>query len=157
MSDLRTRFLASELASPLLVSAPDSADSENLERLEAFAGAVVLPSLCAERAEEEELALHVRLEEVAFDSAESGPGFLAFARYETQPDAYLHRLESLKRALSIPLPRLHPEIRLEKLYPSNLILNMHDASCDTCGTALQTSMPDGDRILCEPCYQKAVV
>lgn len=57
----------------------------------------------------------------------------------------------------IPLPRLHPEVRMFKRYPRELLFNLHEAACSDCGSTVQTSMPEDEKILCELCYQKAVV
>ncbi|OGY79801.1 MAG: hypothetical protein A3B74_03470 [Candidatus Kerfeldbacteria bacterium RIFCSPHIGHO2_02_FULL_42_14] len=60
------------------------------------------------------------------------------------------------KRFNIPLPRLHPEVRLFNRYPRDLMLQFHEASCDSCKAPLQTSMKDADRVLCERCYQKRV-
>ena len=57
----------------------------------------------------------------------------------------------------LPLPRLHPEIRLFKRFPKELMFNLHEAQCDSCQVIVQTSMTASDRVLCEECYQKKVV
>src|SRR3989339_326610 len=57
---------------------------------------------------------------------------------------------------NIPLPRIHPEVRMLDRYPSDLLFNLHDAKCSNCQENLQTSMPESDEVLCEKCYQEAV-
>ncbi|MBI4600282.1 hypothetical protein HY732_05185 [Candidatus Uhrbacteria bacterium] len=57
---------------------------------------------------------------------------------------------------SIPLPRLHPDVRLKHRYPTGELYNLHDAQCMQCGITVQTSMRNEDKILCEQCYQKAI-
>lgn len=57
----------------------------------------------------------------------------------------------------IPLPRIHPLVRIKKLYPWDILFNDHEAVCDSCGKKLITSMKEDDKVLCEECYQKAVV
>lgn len=61
------------------------------------------------------------------------------------------------KKFTIPLPRLHWEARMKRRYPQNLLFNLHDAPCSNCGVGVQTSMPENEKILCAPCYQKAVV
>lgn len=61
------------------------------------------------------------------------------------------------KKFNIPLPRLHPEIRLFRRYPTEIMFNLHEAKCDSCKTPLKTSMPEGDRVLCETCYQKNIL
>ena len=58
---------------------------------------------------------------------------------------------------AIALPRLHPDVRLVKRFPTGLMFNLHEAACVQCGRQLQTSMEAGDKVLCEECCQKAVV
>jgi hypothetical protein len=53
---------------------------------------------------------------------------------------------------SLPLPRLHPEVRMFHRYPKELYFNLHDSKCRKCGAAFQTSMPDDDIVYCEKCY-----
>lgn len=57
---------------------------------------------------------------------------------------------------SIPLPRLHPDVRLKRRFPTGELYNLHEAKCASCGVTIQTSMRDEDSVLCESCYQKAV-
>ncbi|OGY84063.1 MAG: hypothetical protein A3F54_00745 [Candidatus Kerfeldbacteria bacterium RIFCSPHIGHO2_12_FULL_48_17] len=54
---------------------------------------------------------------------------------------------------NLPLPRVHPEVRLQELYPSRLMFQLRAATCAQCGKALQTSMLAEDKVLCETCYQ----
>lgn len=60
------------------------------------------------------------------------------------------------KAHHIPLPRLHPEVRIFTRYPSDMMFNLHEAQCNNCETTVQTSMPKEEKILCEKCYQNAV-
>jgi hypothetical protein len=57
---------------------------------------------------------------------------------------------------SIPLPRLHPEIRLKRRYPTGEVYSMHETQCAQCGITIQTSMRTDDIVLCEQCYQKSI-
>ncbi|MBI3626698.1 hypothetical protein HY224_01485, partial [Candidatus Uhrbacteria bacterium] len=57
---------------------------------------------------------------------------------------------------SLPLPRLHPEVRLFNRYPRDLMFNLHEAKCSSCQTNLTTSMHESDKVLCEKCYNQAV-
>lgn len=57
---------------------------------------------------------------------------------------------------AIPLPRLHPEVRMFHRYPKELYFNLHDSKCRKCGTPFQTSMPDNDIVYCEKCYLENV-
>lgn len=60
------------------------------------------------------------------------------------------------KKFNIPLPRIHPDVRLVSRYPSELMFNIHKANCNNCGMELETSMPKEDKVLCEKCYQEAV-
>ncbi len=55
-----------------------------------------------------------------------------------------------------PLPRLHPDVRLQHRYPSELMYALRDATCDKCGNKVVTSMQKSDRILCNDCYMAQV-
>lgn len=57
---------------------------------------------------------------------------------------------------SIPLPRLHPDVRLHNRFPRNEIYNLHEAKCTQCGMSVQTSMPQGQKVLCQTCYTKVI-
>ncbi|MDP2630957.1 MAG: hypothetical protein Q8P56_06160 [Candidatus Uhrbacteria bacterium] len=57
---------------------------------------------------------------------------------------------------SIPLPRLHPEVRVKNRYPTDELYNLHTTQCSACGVEVETSMPDTDSVLCEACYQKQI-
>ncbi len=56
----------------------------------------------------------------------------------------------------IPLPRLHPDVRLANRYPTGELYNMHDAQCMQCGITVQNSMRTDERVLCKQCYQRAI-
>lgn len=60
------------------------------------------------------------------------------------------------KTYSVPIPRLHPDVRLKHRFPTGELYNIHDAQCASCKITIQTSMRDGDSVLCESCYQKAV-
>ena len=60
------------------------------------------------------------------------------------------------KRFNITLPRLHPDVRLEKRYPRELFFDLRDVQCDGCKATLKTSMPSGDKVLCETCYHNAV-
>jgi len=57
---------------------------------------------------------------------------------------------------TIPLPRLHPEIRLAARYPREEMYNLHTVNCAQCKNEVKTSMPRESAVLCEECYRKQV-
>jgi hypothetical protein len=57
---------------------------------------------------------------------------------------------------NLPLPRLHPEIRMVGRYPKDLLFNLHEATCSNCNKKVMTSMLETDILLCEDCYREKV-
>lgn len=60
------------------------------------------------------------------------------------------------KKFNLPLPRIHPEVRLLSKYPKHMLFNLHAAQCSQCGQIIQTSMPEGELLLCDSCYQQRV-
>ncbi|MEK7539687.1 MAG: hypothetical protein AAB558_00375 [Patescibacteria group bacterium] len=60
------------------------------------------------------------------------------------------------KKFNLPLPRIHPEVRLLKKYPRGMMFNLHQASCNRCQQEVQTSMPQDEPVLCDTCYQVVV-
>jgi hypothetical protein len=56
---------------------------------------------------------------------------------------------------NIPLPRLHPDVRFVKRYPSKEMYDLQNRDCDKCGVFVKTSLSEAKTMLCEKCYQKA--
>jgi dihydroorotate dehydrogenase (fumarate) len=103
--DLSTTYLGLKLKNPLGASAgPLTGHLDTLKRLEdAGAAVVVLPSLFEEQIRHEELEIDRLFEYQADSSAESLTYFPELESYNTGPGEYLNRVESAKRALTIPV------------------------------------------------------
>lgn len=56
------------------------------------------------------------------------------------------------KKFSIPVPRLHPDVRFVDLYPRAMMFNLHQAKCNNCAVDIETSHPEGDLVLCDKCY-----
>ncbi len=61
------------------------------------------------------------------------------------------------KKFNIPLPRLHPEIRLLQRYPRDIFFQLHETVCKKCNTKVLTSMPVNDAVLCDTCYREKFV
>jgi dihydroorotate dehydrogenase (fumarate) len=103
--DLSVRYLALDLANPLVASAgPLTADPDQLRRLEdAGIAAAVLPSLFEEQIEHLELEFHRLLEYQTESFAESLTHFPACDAPTSLPEDYLRKVEAARQAVDIPL------------------------------------------------------
>lgn len=104
-TDLKTRYLGLELASPLVPSSsPLTGKLDSLRRLEdAGAAAVVLPSLFEEQLEHEAVEVAKLLEFQSDSFAESLSYFPELESYNTGPDEYLALIASARDSLAIPV------------------------------------------------------
>jgi dihydroorotate dehydrogenase (fumarate) len=105
MTDLSTRYLGLELASPLVASASPLCETiDNVRRMEdAGAGAVVLHSLFEEQIEVESRALDRALSYGTESYAEAVSYLPDLYRYNLGPDGYLEHVRRAKKAVSIPV------------------------------------------------------
>jgi len=105
MTDLTTRYLGLDLASPLVAAAsPLCEDLDNLRRLEdAGAAAVVLHSLFEEQLTRESAALDRALSAGADSNPEALSYFPDLQSYNLGPDGYLEHIRKAKAALGIPV------------------------------------------------------
>jgi dihydroorotate dehydrogenase (fumarate) len=105
MSDLSTRYLGFELASPLVMSAsPLSEDLDNLRHAEdAGAGAVVLHSLFEEQMLIESHDLDRHLSHGTHSVAEALTYFPDMTDYNLGPERYLEHVRRAKAAVDIPV------------------------------------------------------
>jgi dihydroorotate dehydrogenase (fumarate) len=105
MTDLSTRYLGLELASPLVASASPLCESiDNIRRMQdAGAGAIVLHSLFEEQIEVEIRALHQSLSYGTESYAEALSYFPDLYRHNLGPDGYLEHVRKAKKAVSIPI------------------------------------------------------
>jgi dihydroorotate dehydrogenase (fumarate) len=105
MTDLRTRYLGLDLASPIVASASplngEVASARAVE--EAGAAAIVMPSLFEEEVLHEELSLNRALEAGQEHYAEALDYFPSVPELADVGDRYLARLAELKAALSVPV------------------------------------------------------
>ena len=105
MIDLSTTYLGMTLRTPLVPSAsPLSQEIDSIRRLEdAGASAIVLYSLFEEQLRQEGFELDHRLNAGTHSFAESLTYFPEPAEFNLGPDAYLHHIHEVKRAVSIPV------------------------------------------------------
>ena len=63
------------------------------------------------------------------------------------------------RKLGVPLPRIHPNVRLDRLYRFSPTGLRYYTSCANCGKDIQSLFDpkDGYLLCCESCYQKEVI
>ena len=63
------------------------------------------------------------------------------------------------RKLGVPLPRVHPNVRLDRVYRFSPTGTRFYASCAKCGKDVQSiyDPKDGYLLYCESCYQKEVI
>jgi len=103
--DLSTTYLGLKLKNPLVASAgPLTGDLDSLKRLEdAGAAAAVLPSLFEEQIEHDEAEINRLYEYGAESFAESLSYFPEVEDYNTGTSDYLHRIETAKQIISIPV------------------------------------------------------
>jgi dihydroorotate dehydrogenase (fumarate) len=102
---LATQYLGLSLRSPFVVGAsPFCEDTTIARQLQDFgAGAIVMRSLFEEQIDAEARALVHHMETPAESHAEATSYFPRFAEYQLSPDRYLHQIEDLKKALTIPV------------------------------------------------------
>jgi hypothetical protein len=60
------------------------------------------------------------------------------------------------KKFDLPLPRLHPNVRLQHRYPNELMFALRESKCSQCETFVLTSMTSSDKLLCEQCYQDQI-
>jgi dihydroorotate dehydrogenase (fumarate) len=105
MTDLRTRYLGLELASPIVASASplngEVASARAVE--EAGAAAIVMPSLFEEEVLHEEVSLNRALEAGEEHYAEALDYFPSVPALADAGDRYLARVAELKAALTVPV------------------------------------------------------
>jgi dihydroorotate dehydrogenase (fumarate) len=103
--NLQTTYLGLTLRNPIVVGAsPFCDDIDTARRLEeAGAAALVMHSLFEEQIDLEQQALLHHLETPAESTYEATSYFPHFDDYHLTPSAYLHTLERLKSALTIPI------------------------------------------------------
>ncbi|MFA6006413.1 MAG: hypothetical protein WC764_01650 [Candidatus Paceibacterota bacterium] len=63
------------------------------------------------------------------------------------------------RQHNLPLPRLHPDVRINKLFEFRIPYHLYTDTCKKCGKSIQSGYdPDkGYTVYCEQCYQQEVV
>lgn len=63
------------------------------------------------------------------------------------------------RQHNLPLPRLHPDVRIDKLLENRIPYHLYDDTCKKCGEAIKSGYDPakGYNVYCESCYQKEVV
>jgi dihydroorotate dehydrogenase (fumarate) len=100
-----TEYLGLKLENPLIVGAGPFCDSVDSARQlqDAGAAAVVMRSIFEEQIEVELRALAHAIETPAESTPEATSYFPNFSEYQLAPDQYLHQIEGLKKALSIPV------------------------------------------------------
>ena len=105
MTDLATRYLGLDLASPVVASAsPLTGQPESARQLEdAGAAAIVLPSLFEEEILHEEIELTRSLEQGTEQFAEAVDYFPRIRELAGVTDRYLDRLEATKAQVSVPV------------------------------------------------------
>ncbi len=103
--NIKTKYLGTELKSPLVVSAsPLSEKIENIKKLEeAGASAIVLHSLFQEQVEFEQKELHHFINSTEFVSAEATSYFPESDEYRLGPEEYLNHIRKAKEAVNIPI------------------------------------------------------
>jgi dihydroorotate dehydrogenase (fumarate) len=103
--NLTTQYLGLKLENPLVIGASPFCDSiESACRLQdSGAAAVVMRSLFEEQIEAEIRALAHNIESPAESNAEATSYFPNFSEYQLAPEQYLRQIESLKKALTIPV------------------------------------------------------
>ena len=103
--NLTTTYLGLTLENPLVVGASPFCDDVRLARRlqDAGASAIVMHSLFEEQIDAEQRALTHHTEMAAESHAEATSYFPTYAEYQLSPDQYLHQLERLKKALTIPV------------------------------------------------------
>jgi dihydroorotate dehydrogenase (fumarate) len=105
MVDLSTSYLGLQLKNPLVASAsPLSKKLDSVRRMEdAGIGAVVMYSLFEEQIIHESLALDHYLNQGTYTYAESLTYFPDLDHYNVGPESYLELIQSIKKAVEIPL------------------------------------------------------
>lgn len=103
--NLTTNYLGLKLANPLVVGASPFCDNTHVSRQlqDAGAAAIVMRSLFEEQIDAEQRALMHHVETPAESNAEGTSYFPTFAEYQLTPDRYLHQIEHLRKALTIPV------------------------------------------------------
>jgi len=103
--NLQTQYLGLTLKNPLVVGASPLCDDPlvALKLEQAGAGAVVMRSLFEEQIDAEQDA-HFRYTQASAESTSEATSYWpAYSEYQLGSDRYLHQLEHLKKALSIPV------------------------------------------------------
>lgn len=105
MTDLRTRYLGLDLASPIVASASPLNGEPDSARMVAGSGAsaIVMPSLFEEEIIHEEVELNRSLEAGAEAFAEALDYFPTVDAISGVGDRYLSRLEAIKAAVDVPV------------------------------------------------------
>jgi dihydroorotate dehydrogenase (fumarate) len=103
--DLSTRYMGLELKNPFVVGASPMADDTDICRAleDNGAAALVMHSLFEEQITREEMSLHLHTSAYEHAHPEASSYFPEPESFILGPDAYLGQLETLKKALSIPV------------------------------------------------------
>ncbi|MCH8498989.1 MAG: dihydroorotate dehydrogenase-like protein [Marinobacter sp.] len=143
MTDLTTRWLGLELASPLVIGAcPLTDDLPVLQAcVEVGAGAVVMRSLFEEQIVAEQMAAHKFIDSRISTDAEARSFFPESERFSIGSNTYLRRLDTLKKHLTVPviasLNGITPggwtgyATELEQAGADAIELNLYDLANDT--------------------------